>query len=610
MKSSTIRTEDALSGSAAQALLDRCSQAILVVSPDWRITYANRKSETIFHLPLNEIRERDFWSALPELTGTEEERECRRAMRERVAAGFDFKIAPDKWLEICLEPHENGIAVYLRDLTTEKLAGQGFHDITELHERLLAIVQSSDDAIISKDLNGIIRSWNRGAEQLFGYTAEEIIGKPISILAVPERLEEIPNILERLSRGESIDHYQTERRTKDGRVLKISLTVSPIRNASGAIIGASKVARDITTEKKYSELQEHLAAIVQSSDDAIISKDLNGIIRSWNRGAERLFGYTAEEIIGKSVSILAVPERVDEIPNILERISKGERIEHYETRRRTKDGRTLSISLTVSPIRDSSGKIVGASKVARDITDRVRSQEALCAANEALSRANADLQQFAYSASHDLQEPLRMIASYGELLQKRFGNKLGTTGDEYIAYIVQGCIRMDSLLRDLRAFTQASLSGQEPAGETDANAMLQRALLDLKASIEESGAEIKSAMLPAVRVHEVHLEQLFQNLIGNAIRYRSQLPPRIYVAAERSGDAWRFSVQDNGIGIEPEYKEQIFGIFKRLHTVADYPGTGMGLAICQRIVERAGGRIWVESEPGQGSTFFFTLPAF
>ncbi len=356
-------------------------------------------------------------------------------------------------------------------------------------------------------------------------------------------------------------------------------------------------------------LQQHLAAIVESSDDAIISKDLNGIIRSWNRGAERIFGYTVEEAVGRHISMLAAPDRLDEIPNILERLSRGDRIDHYQTKRKAKDGRILSISLTVSPIRDATGTIIGASKIARDVTDQERYQQALREANQSLTRANADLEQFAYSASHDLQEPLRMVSSYSEMLQRKFGGKLGESGDQYISYIVGGAIRMQQLLKDLQTFTLASALGQQPTQDIDANQALSRALENLTTAIDGSGASITHPALPWVRMYEFQLQQLFQNLIGNAIRYRSAQPPQIHVAAERCGDMWKFSVRDNGIGIDPQYKEQIFGIFKRLHTAAEYPGTGMGLAICQRIVDRAGGRIWVESELGRGSTFLFTVPA-
>jgi PAS domain S-box-containing protein len=361
-------------------------------------------------------------------------------------------------------------------------------------------------------------------------------------------------------------------------------------------------------QKSESELQARLAAIVESSEDAIVSKDLEGTIQSWNRGAERIFGYTAEEVIGKHISILVVPERVDEIPKILERIRRGERVEHYETKRRAKNGSVLTVSLTVSPVRDASGAIIGASKIARDITERERHRQALEAANARLTESNLDLQQFAYTASHDLREPLRMVSMYGAMLERKFGGQLGDTGDEYIRYIVDGAERMQKLIDDLLAFTRISVLDQIKPEEIHANLGLDTALKNLEAAIRESAACITWTDLPSVRVHPFQLEQLFQNLIANAIQYRSEEPPRIHVTAERSGDRQLFSVQDNGIGIDAQYQEQIFGMFKRLHASADYPGTGMGLAICERIIQRTGGRIWVESQRGRGSTFFFTLP--
>ncbi len=259
-------------------------------------------------------------------------------------------------------------------------------------------------------------------------------------------------------------------------------------------------------------------------------------------------------------------------------------------------------------MKDAQGKVVGASKVARDITDRKRQEQALQAANAALTRSNADLQQFAYSASHDLQEPLRMVATYSELLKREFSGRLGANGDQYIGYAIEGALRMEQLLQDLRAYALASSTDQEPTEDVEADEVLDRALAVLDTAITESGTSVTRGTLPRVHIHGFRLEQVFQNLISNAIRYRSTESPRIHVAAERRGNSWLFSVQDNGIGIAPEYKEQVFEIFKRLHSTAEYPGTGMGLAICQRVVERAGGRIWVESERGRGATFFFTVP--
>lgn len=240
---------------------------------------------------------------------------------------------------------------------------------------LAAIVESSDDAIIGKDLNRVIISWNKGAERMYGYTADEAIGRPVSILMPPGQHDEAVDILERIKRGERVDHYETRRMRKDGTILEVSLTVSPVFDADGRVIGASKIARDITLRKQAERLQAQLAAIVESSDDAIIGKDLNGIITSWNKGAERMYGYMAQELVGQPITMLLPADHQDELPYILERLRRGERIEHFETRRRCKDGRILDVSLTISPIYDAAGHIMGASKIARDITERKQDEE-------------------------------------------------------------------------------------------------------------------------------------------------------------------------------------------------------------------------------------------
>jgi PAS domain S-box-containing protein len=399
-------------------------------------------------------------------------------------------------------------------------------------------------------------------------------------------------------------------RVTEGRCLLLRLqpqedAVRRFRALNERIAYLNREIFDRTRAMRESAL---LSAIVDSSDDAIMSKDLAGIIMSWNKGAERLFGYAAAEAIGRSVTIIIPRERLDEERDILQRIARGERIERMETVRITKNGIPLHVSLTISPVKDADGRIIGASKIAHDITARVKQEKAVITANEALRRANADLEQFAYSASHDLQEPLRMVAIYSELLKKRFNGQLGEEGDEYIGYTIEGAMRMERLLKGIRIYTQVSTGEFRPERPVDAGDVLRSTLGNLQVAIQEADAVVTSGPLPPVLIQEFQLEQLFQNLIGNAIRYRSSRQPQIHVAAKEEESEWLFSVKDNGIGIESKFREHIFGIFKRLHSANEHPGTGMGLAICQRVVERAGGRIWVESEPSRGSTFYFTLP--
>lgn len=478
-------------------------------------------------------------------------------------------------------------------------------DVEERERELREFVENAGVPLQWVGEDGTILWANRAELKLLGYPPEEYIGRNIAEFHLDRAA--IDDILRHHRSHQGLEACQAQLRRKDGSRRYVSISSSVYRKG-GRFVHARCVTLDVTEQKKSAEVQERLAAIVESSEDAIISKDLHGIIQSWNPGAERIFGYTSREMVGQHISKIAPPEHVDEIPGILSRIARGERVDHFETRRRTKDGRILTVSLTISPIRDATGAVIGASKVARDVTERVLQAEALQAANDALRRANSDLEHFAYSASHDLQEPLRMVATYSELLQQRFAAKLGPTGEEFIAHTVRGAMRMEALLRDLRTYAQISTAEREPKEDLDAGEVLKKALGNLETAIAETGAEISSTELPRVRMYEFQLGQVFQNLIGNAIRYRGSAPPRIHVAAQRQGPKWLFSVQDNGIGIDSRFKEQIFGVFKRLHTSAEYPGTGMGLAICQRVIERIGGRIWVESEPGRGSTFFFTVP--
>ena len=339
--------------------------------------------------------------------------------------------------------------------------------------------------------------------------------------------------------------------------------------------------RDIGDRRRAEQNANLLASIVESSEDAIVSKNLDGIIMSWNQGAERIFGYTAAEAVGQSILMLIPPDRLEEEPKILERLKRGERVEHFETVRVRKDGSTLNVSLTVSPVKASDGRVAGASKVARDITEKVRQEEALQQANAALKRANADLQLFAYSASHDLQEPLRMVAIYSQLLQKRFGGKLGPTGDEYIGYTVQGATRMESLLKDLRTYTQVSTMGKDPTDDIDAGEILEKTLLNLQVAISNSGASISSTALPKVRMYEFQLEQVFQNLIGNAIRVsrrRTAADPDCRRAAGRGVAIFGSGQRDRDRASVPgtdlwdfQASAQHGGIFRHGHGSGDLP---------------------------------------
>ena len=338
-----------------------------------------------------------------------EDRERYRAFNERICRGekasLQFDIVGLRGIRRHMESH----AAPLRqvDGTTVNLAVT--QDITARTEAehaallLRAIVDSCDDAIISKNLDGVITSWNQSAERLFGYTAAEAVGQPVANLLVPhDRLDEETHILARLKRGERVDHFETVRRRKDGTLLDISLTISPVRDSAGTVIGASKIARDISERKRDDRAALLLSAIVDSSDDAIISKDLNGVITSWNQSAERVFGYTAAEAIGQPVATLLIPhDRQEEEPTILARLKRGERVEHFETVRRRKDGTLLDISLTISPVRNAQGVIAGASKIARDISESKRIRADLTASEGRFRHLADSMPQIVWTARPD-----------------------------------------------------------------------------------------------------------------------------------------------------------------------------------------------------------------
>ncbi|HKA00982.1 MAG TPA: PAS domain S-box protein [Candidatus Solibacter sp.] len=469
------------------------------------------------------------------------------------------------------------------------------HDSTEVYRGKLAqlVLDELPGFAALLTTSGVLLERNRAAVD------PALIGKSLWQTAWwrmrPSVQVELREAIERAARGEAVKHHLN---FAPPEMPVTDFTLSPVRDAEDRVVFL--LLRGTAEGQADERASALLGAIVDSSDDAIISKDLNGRIMTWNKSAERLFGYTAEEAIERSITILIPRDRLEEETRILERLRHGERIDHFETIRVRKDGTTLNVSLTISPVKDANGRIIGASKIARDITDRVQREHAL-------EQANADLEQFAYSASHDLQEPLRMVAAYSELLKRKFGGKLGPEADEYIGYMVSGASRMESLLRDLRSYTQVLSGNAEPPGEIEPARVLRKVLANLEVAIADSGAIIQHADLPRVYIYEFQLQQVLQNLIGNAIRYRGAETPRIHISAERRNGRCLFAVQDNGIGIDPQYKEQIFGIFKRLHSAGEFPGTGMGLAICQRIIESGGGRIWVESKPGRGSTFYFTV---
>lgn len=486
--------------------------------------------------------------------------------------------------------------------------------------RLAAIVESSDDAIIGKTLDGTIVSWNRAAERIFGYKADEVVGQSVAVLASPDRPNEVSKIMESIRQGRRVEHYETARIRQDGRRIIVSLTVSPIKDESGRIVGASSIGRDITDRKRLEEelrqKSQCARSLLEASLDPLVTISPEGKITDVNEATEQVTGVPRAELVGTDFSIyFTEPEKARE--GYQHVFAKGF-VMNYPLTIRHRAGRLTDVLYNATVYKDADGNILGVFAAARDVTERrhvenelarhqERLEELVLRRTEDLARSNRDLEQFAYAASHDLQEPLRAVAGFLGLLQQRYQGKLDETADEYIRSSVEGATRMRMLIGDLLSYSRVGtkLEAIEP---TDAAKSLADALANLRTSIEESGAVITSDFLPIVHADVIQLTQLFQNLIANAVKFRGDRRPEIYIGAAREDNAWRFEVRDNGIGIEPQYADRIFMIFQRLHGRTRYPGTGIGLAICKRIIERHGGRIWVESQLGRGSTFCFTLP--
>ncbi|NDJ84709.1 MAG: PAS domain S-box protein [Chloroflexi bacterium] len=632
-----------------------------------------------------------------------------------------------------------------------------FRDVTEQVQlsqqrtKLAAIVQHSHDAIIGKDLDSTITSWNPGAEQLYGYTATEMIGKKIDIIFPVNIREQERKHLRELLRSGQVRGYETQRVRKDGQIVDISLTISPIEVPGGRTVGYATIERDISNRRQIERLREantrSLRQLLDTLPIMVIVITPEGIVTEVNRTAVDLASLRREEVISKPlddtywwsysqdaqgrladlirrasagkavrqdvkiraaadqfrtmdlmlspvyndtgdilhlvVAAVDITERKDrerEIMSLTHRLAiqtrrmdaivsnipgivfegtgspEGDEQDirfvsdyveemlgytaeewkqifreciHPEDRDRTRqqltrvynnggagtaqfrviarNGKVLHVESHSSIMVNEQGTPIGACGVIMDITARKETEQKLTQYMRQLHRSNEELEQFAYVASHDLQEPLRKVKSYLQLIEQRYGESLDADGRDFIAYAVDGASRMRTLISDLLELSRIQRNQGEP-DVIDLNATLSDVMNTLQLRIGDNQAEITRDRMPEITGIEPHVRRLFQNLISNAIKFRSEAPPSIHIGAEEQDAEWLFYVRDNGIGIPPAQLERIFAVFQRLHRREDYPGTGIGLAICKRVVENHGGRIWAESTPGEGTVVFFTWP--
>ena len=380
-----------------------------------------------------------------------------------------------------------------------------------------------------------------------------------------------------------------------------------------------ELERRIQERNRAQEAAAKLAAIVESSHDAIIGKTLDGTITSWNKGAEELYGYSAEEVVGRSIAVLFPPEHTDEVPAILERLSRGESIDHFETERIAKEGKRISVSLTISPIRDESGAISGSSTIARDITDRKQAEEEIRRLNNELEQrvaertgqleaANKELEAFSYSTSHDLRAPLRHLAGYAELLRKKCWSQLDESGHRYVTTIIEASIRMGDLIDELLNFSR--LGRAEMRKRTvDLRQLVTTTMSELTGMNGDRNILWKIDELPDVSGDPALLRLAITNLVSNAVKFtRGREHREIEIGCTLEEHEVIVFVRDNGAGFDMKYADKLFGVFQRLHRADEFDGTGIGLANVRRIIHRHGGRTWAEGVVGHGATFYFTLP--
>ena len=532
------------------------------------------------------------------------------------------------WVDTTIVPFLNEAGkpqqyIAIRSDITERKKAQ------EQQVLLASIINSSDEAIISIDIHAIITSWNRGAENLFGYSAEEVLGKEISMLIAPGRLNEEPMIIEMITRGENIAHYETERIRKDGRAVQISLNVSPVKDSLGKIIGASKIARDVTALKEARRIQLELEEKVRSKTAE--SENIYKIIASSIPGSlislldpeyrhllvegdmVKALGYNKDKLVGQRAMDVLPPDIYAAMVGDFTRVFRGETFT-VETRRLGYDLVTRYV-----PLKREDGLVYAALIVVIDVTELKSAQRHISDLNtsleykvaertEQLAAVNRELEAFTYSVSHDLRAPLRIIDGFADILVADYADKLNEEGTRTLGVIMSNARRMGQLIDDLLKLSH--LGRREiTMNKVDMNKLVQSAISEQRLLYSKLQSAITvDPLLPAVGDGNLIL-QVWNNLISNALKYSSkQANPSIHISSHKNGNMITYSVRDNGVGFDMSYAHKLFGIFQRLHKITEYEGTGVGLALVQRIILKHGGKIWAESEVGKGATFFFSLP--
>jgi len=513
---------------------------------------------------------------------------------------------------------ENGQPVRMTGVTLDITERK---QVEEIRSFLAAIVTTSDDAIIGKSLEGIVLSWNTGAERMFGYNASEMLGRPILQIVSADRPEEEVELLKEVREGK-IRHYETVRIRKDGEPIDVSLTSSPIKNARGEIIGVSSICRDITERKRVHEALEHQAAILREQTQMldlanVMARDMTDHIILWNAGMEKMYGWTRNEALGRiSHELLRTrfPATLERIREILFNQDHWEgELVHFR-----KDGRPMSVATQWVLHRGKDGNPAAILEITNDITERKQAEQQVLRMNveleqrvqertSELTAANKEMEAFTYSVAHDLRAPLRHIDAFSKILHEDFAAKLPPEAKRYLDNIRNGSRNMSRLVDDL--LNLARVGRQELKRQpTQLRSLVDEVLVDLKRETEGRAIEWRIHPLPTIQCDSGLMKQVFANLLSNAVKYTRPRPRAVIEVGHLkvNGDTAVF-VKDNGVGFNMKYADKLFGVFQRLHRAEDFEGTGVGLATVDRIVRKHGGSIWAEAAIDKGATFYFTI---
>ena len=631
-------TESQESEAKYRGLLEAAPDAMVVVDQRGEIVLLNVQAEKQFGYRRDELVGQKVKNIIPEGFAerliADATRSTADALAQQIGMGIEL-IARRKDgsrfpIEIMLSPLESAegvlVTAAIRNISARTDAEK---HLVQMESRYRGLLEAAPDAMVVVNQGGEIVLLNVQAEKQFGYRRDELVGQKVKNIipqGFAERLisDATRSAADALAQQIGMGIELIARR-KDGSEFPIEIMLSPLESAEGILVTAA--IRNISVRKAAEEhlvqMESRYRGLLEAAPDAMVVVNQGGEIVLVNVQAEKQFGYRRDELVGQRVKN-SIPEGFAErliadgtrsaADALAQQIGMG-----IELSGRRKDGSRFPIEIMLSPLESAEGILVTAA--IRNISARKKSEEdnaelerrveertkELGVANQVLEQSNLELKQFAYVASHDLQSPLRSISGFVQLLQLEYEGKLDEQAQDWIRRTVQSIEQMQTLIRDLLSYYRVDARSRPftPIPFVD---IANDAITLLDSSIHDSGAQVTWDPLPEIMGDRSQLVQLIQNLIGNGLNYRGEQPPRIHLSAERSGGEWIFSVRDNGIGIAPEYHEQIFEIFRRLHDQKEYPGTGIGLAVCRRVVNRHGGRIWVESEPGHGSTFCFTIP--